>query len=263
MRASALRVWENIAVKDPGKLIAAKLKFAEEGRFLTGDKAQPGNSRIPPGQGLVKGLPVLDLGVQPEIAIEAWTLALEGCVRQPRVLDHQAIASLPQSRISADIHCVTSWTRLDSQWEGVLLTDLVAGLGIDERAPYVLLHCEDDYTVNVRLSDLLASQSMLAHTYDGAPISTEHGGPYRLVIPSLYFWKSPKWLRRIEFLQEKIPGYWEQRGYHDIGNPWREERYGPKQALPRPAEPTQSPPAPAPQDHSRWRRFVTWFNTYV
>ena len=245
-------------MKNPEKLIAAKILFAEEGRFLTGRTALPEDSRVPPGQGLVKGLPILDLGVQPEIALDAWTLKMEGCVKNPLTLDNLDIRALPQTLIKADIHCVTSWTRLDSHWEGVLLSDLLKSVHVSERALYVLLHCEDGYTVNLLLSDLCAEQSMLAHTFDGEPISTEHGGPYRLVIPSLYFWKSPKWVRRIEFLEDKIPGYWEQRGYHDRGDPWKEQRYGPKQSLPRPPEAAIAAPVFVTKKNV-WAKFVTWW----
>lgn len=250
-------------MKNPEKLIASKMRAAETGRFLTGNADLVQGQRIPPGQGLVKGLPVLDLGITPEIDVHAWRLTLDGCVEAPVILDHAAIEALPQTLIKADIHCVTSWTRLDSQWQGVLLADLLMCVKINENVAHVLLHSDDGYTVNLRLSDLYESQSMLAHQFDGEPLSAEHGGPYRLVIPTLYFWKSPKWLTRIEFLEEKIPGFWEQRGYHDIGDPWREERYGPKQTLPKPpSEPAPEMPVVVSKP-SIWKQIKIWWTTYI
>lgn len=247
------------------KLTAAKLKFAEEGRFLTGSTHLPADSRVPPGQGLVKGLPVLDLGVQPEISLKAWSLIIDGAVAHPVCLNHQDIAKLSRSLVNVDIHCVTSWTRLDSHWEGVLLKDLLQGVKPDARAGYVLLHCEDGYTVNLPLADLCGPHSLLAIKFEGEPITTEHGGPFRLVIPHLYFWKSPKWIRRIEFLVDEIPGFWEQRGYHMRGDPWKEERYGPKQPLPVPKPVVQQEqPVFVPKNKKTMlSRVVAWWKTYI
>lgn len=253
------------AMSENTKLIAAKLKFAEQGRFLTGATHLPVDSRVPPGQGLVKGLPVLDLGVQPEIALSAWSLTIDGAVAQPLCLNHQDVARLPHSLVNVDIHCVTSWTRLDSHWEGVLLKDLLHRAQPDASARYVLLHCEDGYTVNLPLADLCGPHSLLASQFQGESITTEHGGPFRLVIPHLYFWKSPKWIRRIEFLVEEIPGFWEQRGYHMRGDPWKEERYGPKQPLPRsvPVESTQQPVFVPKKEPTVLSRVITWWKTYI
>jgi DMSO/TMAO reductase YedYZ molybdopterin-dependent catalytic subunit len=207
------------------KLMRSKRQWAHEGRFLTGDTARPRSERLPPGQHIVRDWPVLDLGEQPDIAADAWRLTLGGAVRHPEVLDWQAFRALPQSCITSDIHCVTSWSRYDNAWTGVATRDLLERVGPRDAARFVLLRGYDGYTTNITLKDFAAEDAILAHSWEGAPLTRAHGGPVRLVIPHLYFWKSAKWLKRIEFLTRDAPGFWEVNGYHNRADPWLEQRY--------------------------------------
>lgn len=208
-------------IKD--KLIASKEKWAREGRLLTG---RPGADRLPPGQRLVRDWPVLDLGIQPLVHERDFRLAVDGLVANPVAWDWDALTSLPQDDDVSDIHCVTAWSRYDNRWTGVrasVLLDLVRPL---PEARHVVFHSHDGYTTNVTLGMFQAPDVMLAHSWEGQRLTREHGGPLRIVMPQYYFWKSAKWLKRIEFRAEDEPGFWETRGYHNTGDPWREERYG-------------------------------------
>ncbi|MBW4091192.1 MAG: sulfite oxidase-like oxidoreductase [Proteobacteria bacterium] len=208
------------------KLIAAKEAWARSGRLLTGTTADPARDRLPPGQSLVQDWPVLDLGVQPEVTAAKFRLDIDGAVAHPLSLDLDAFMALPQAEDVSDIHCVTQWSRYDNRWVGVaahILIDLVAP---KDEARFVIFHAYDGYTTNVPRDRFERPDALLAHSWNGAPIAREHGGPVRVVIPSLYLWKSAKWVRRIEFSQVDRPGFWEQRGYHNHGDPWTEERYG-------------------------------------
>lgn len=208
------------------KLVAAKKAWARAGRLLTGRPDPDKALRLPPGQRLVEAWPVLDLGVQPYVPLADWRLAIDGEVTNPVTLDWSAFCALPQTEDVSDIHCVTQWSRYDNRWTGVstaVVLDLVKPL---PRAAHVILHGYDGYTTNVRLDHFAEADCLLAHAHDGAPISREHGGPVRMVIPRYYFWKSAKWLKRIEFSAVDKPGFWEVRGYHNVGDPWTEERYG-------------------------------------
>jgi len=206
------------------KLIGSKAKWAEEGRLLTGKIAAP-DQRLPPGQRRVETWPVLDLGIQPEIPRHAWRLFVDGAVEQPTTFKWAALADLPKTRLVTDIHCVTAWSRYDNQWEGVAARDLLAVVKPRPEAQHVIFHAYDTYTTNVPLADFSADDVLLAWSWNGEPISREHGGPLRVVIPGLYFWKSAKWIKRIEFSVFDKPGFWEVRGYHNYGDPWREQRY--------------------------------------
>jgi DMSO/TMAO reductase YedYZ molybdopterin-dependent catalytic subunit len=207
------------------KLTRTKQHWAREGRFLTGRVARPDSERLPPGQHIVKDWPVLDLGEEPNIARERWRLDVDGAVETPASWDWAAFQALPQSREVSDIHCVTSWSRYDNAWEGVLTRDVLAAVMPTAQAQFVLLHSYDGYTTNLTLEDFAAENAILAHGWQGAPLAREHGGPLRLVVPHLYFWKSAKWLSRIELVTADHPGFWEVRGYHNRGDPWAEERY--------------------------------------
>jgi DMSO/TMAO reductase YedYZ molybdopterin-dependent catalytic subunit len=208
----------------PTKLTRTKEQWAREGRFITG-RAAGGGDRLPPGQHLVKDWPVLDLGAQPDIAPTEWQLRVTGAVEAPLTLDWTALNALPQSRFTSDIHCVTTWSRYDNVWDGVATRDLLAAMRPLDEARFLVLRAADGYTTNLRLDDFAAEHAILAHSWAGRPLSPEHGGPVRLVVPHLYFWKSPKWISAIEFRADNKPGYWEVRGYHDRGDPWAEERY--------------------------------------
>ena len=185
----------------------------------------PAEGRVPPGQRVVKNFPVLDLGERPAIQPEAWTLEVSGCVEQPLLLDWAAFRALPETSLTADIHCVTRWSRLDVPWVGVAVRTVLAQARPLAEARYVTLHSHDGYTSNLPLEAVLEAEALLAYRVDGKPLRREHGGPVRLVVPSRYFWKSAKWIRGIELHAEDRPGFWETRGYHNQGDPWKEERY--------------------------------------
>lgn len=209
----------------PTKLTATKQAWAAEGRFLTGRTARPEAERLPPGQHLVRDWPVLDLGVQPKLAREAWSLRAHGAVEEAVTWDWAAFLAQEQRQSVSDIHCVTTWSRYGNAWEGVPAAALLAAVRPKPEARFVMLHSHDGYTTNVPLADFAAAGTMLAHRWQGAGLAPEHGGPVRLVLPHLYFWKSAKWLQRIEFRADDQPGFWEARGYHMRGDPWAEQRY--------------------------------------
>ena len=207
------------------KLTRSKQRWAEEGRFLTGRHARPETDRLPPGQHLTQDWPVLDLGLHPAIPLDRWTLQAFGAVEHPVTLDWAALQALPQASRVSDIHCVTTWSRYDNQWNGVPVRALLDLVQPKAEAGHVLLHSYDGYTTNLDLHDFASPDAILAHSWSGAPLTEAHGAPLRLVVPHLYFWKSPKWLARIEFRTADRQGYWETRGYHNRGDPWAEERY--------------------------------------
>ncbi|MBK8160096.1 MAG: sulfite oxidase-like oxidoreductase [Rhodospirillaceae bacterium] len=209
------------------KLIAAKKQWARDGRLLTGETHPHRDAgRLPPGQRLVTSWPVLDIGVTPTIRPESWRLDVGGLVQRPASFDQATFAALPQTAQRSDIHCVTSWSRFDNDWLGVAATDLIADVKPLERARFVQLEAYDGYTTNLPLDSFARSDVVLATHWQGQKLSVEHGAPVRLVVPQLYFWKSAKWLRRIDFAETDRPGFWEQRGYHNLGDPWQEQRYG-------------------------------------
>lgn len=212
------------------KLVAAKQRWAREGRLLTGrPHGRPSNreeDRLPPGQRKVVDWPVLDLGVKPRIPLENWRLAVDGLVETPLRLDWAGFQALPQRDLESDIHCVTSWSRFDNRWRGVTVMDLLEHVQPKPEARFVVLHSFDTYTTNLPLDHFAADDALLATHWDGKPLSLEHGGPLRAIVPQLYFWKSAKWLKRIEFIAADRPGFWEERGYHNHGDPWTEQRYG-------------------------------------
>jgi len=207
------------------KLIATKQAWARAGRLLTGHDGDPLTDRLPPGQRLVENWPVLDLGIQPDVPRETWTLTVDGLVDNPVEWNFAAFMAEPQVEDVSDIHCVTQWSRYDNRWNGVSTRHLLAVVRPRPDAAHVILHGYDGYTTNVRLDHFGEEDCLLAHSHDGAPISRGHGGPVRLVIPRFYLWKSAKWIKRIEFVSSDVPGFWEVRGYHDIGDPWTEQRY--------------------------------------
>jgi len=215
---------------EPSKLTRTKQRWAEEGRFLgksdrSGRAVRAGAERLPPGQHVVRDWPVLDLGVQPAVPLDRWELRVFGVVAEQVTWDWAGFQALPQRRETTDIHCVTTWSRYDNQWEGVATRDLLAVVQPKPEARFVVLHSHDGYTTNLPLEDFAAEDAILAHSWQGAPLPVAHGGPMRLIVPHLYLWKSAKWLHRIEVLAGDRPGYWEERGYHDRGDPWTEQRY--------------------------------------
>ena len=207
------------------KLVATKQRWAQEGRLITGRPSHREEDRLPPGQRKTTDWPVLDLGVKPNIPLESWRLQIDGLVEQPMRLDWAQFQALPQTDFTSDIHCVTAWSKLDTAWEGVMIDDILADAGIEAPTPYTLAHSYDGYSTNVPLADLAAGKGMVALKFEGKPITPDHGGPARLLVPHLYFWKSAKWVNGLQFTQRDEPGFWELRGYHIYGDPWKEQRY--------------------------------------
>jgi DMSO/TMAO reductase YedYZ molybdopterin-dependent catalytic subunit len=186
------------------------------------------SARVPPGQSRTRKWPVLDAAGPPRIAPEKWKLKVFGNVAQPVEFSWEEFQRLPRVKVFADFHCVTRWSRLSNLWEGVSTRELLGRAGgATSEARYVLAHGYDgSWTTNLPLADFLAEDALVAFLHDGEPISLEHGGPARLIIPRLYAWKSAKWLAGLELLNEDRAGFWERNGYHMRGDPWREERYG-------------------------------------
>ncbi|TVQ46430.1 MAG: sulfite oxidase-like oxidoreductase [Gloeocapsa sp. DLM2.Bin57] len=194
-----------------------------EGKFFS--KPDPSLSdRVPPGQRVAKGFPVLTYGETPLISIEDWQLRVSG-LATPKSFSWSDLISLPQSQFTADFHCVTRWSKLDVQWTGVKVTDFLTQVELTTQPQHVLLHCYGGYTTNLTWSDFAREDNFLAHQLFAEPLPQERGGPVRLVVPHLYAWKSAKWLNGIEFLTEEKLGFWEVNGYHSRGEPWQEQRY--------------------------------------
>jgi DMSO/TMAO reductase YedYZ molybdopterin-dependent catalytic subunit len=207
------------------KLTRTKRLWAEAGKFLTDHAVPRAKDRLPPGQHLVRDWPVLDLGIVPSVTPERFRLDVDGLVTNRISLDWQDFQAFPQSMLRSDIHCVTTWSRYDNDWTGVPTRALLARADPAPNAAHVVLHSHDGYTTNLPLADLASEAAILATHWQGEPLSREHGGPLRAVVPHLYFWKSAKWLKRIEIVGADRPGYWEQNGYHMYGDPWSEQRY--------------------------------------
>jgi DMSO/TMAO reductase YedYZ molybdopterin-dependent catalytic subunit len=208
------------------KFIDAKRRWAEEGRLLTGETAAPVPSRLPPGQREVKNWPILDLGNQPAINQSDWRLTIDGLVDHPLVWDWPAFMAQPQMNDVSDMHCVTSWSRFANSWRGVAARHVLALVRPRPAAAFVIFHSYDGYVTNLPLKSFDDDDVMLAHSWEGKPLTRPHGGPVRALVPKLYLWKSAKWLTRIQFVARDRPGFWEERGYHDVGDPWLEQRYG-------------------------------------
>ena len=181
--------------------------------------------RLPPGQYLTDRFPVLHVGDVPTYAPGEWSLAISGLVRDPYVLTFDELTSMPSTTLTTDIHCVTKWSKFDTTWRGVRVRDLLERAGITDGASHVMGHAEYGYTANLPLADALREESLVVWEYEGEPIEPIHGGPVRLLVPNLYFWKSPKWLRGIEVRDSDKPGFWERNGYHMYGDPFLEQRH--------------------------------------
>jgi DMSO/TMAO reductase YedYZ molybdopterin-dependent catalytic subunit len=180
-------------------------------------------SRLPPGQYLTPDFPVLTAGPTPHTPTETWSLTLDGLVDRAVTWSWDELLALPQETFTTDIHCVTKWTKLDTTWTGVSVDTLLEH--VETEAEYLTAWCDGDYTTNLALEDVTDGRAWIAHTYEGEPLAPEHGGPARLLVPHLYFWKSAKFLRRITLTPDDEPGFWEAAGYHNHGDPWREQRY--------------------------------------
>lgn len=183
-------------------------------------------SRIPPGQSLTEDFPVLSAGPTPRVDLADWRFALKLGPRTVQAWSWEEFQALPQTQRVVDIHCVTTWSKLDTEWQGVLVDDLLAAAGLTAPTPWVLAHSLDGYSTNVPAADLLSGRAMIATHFGGRPLAPEHGGPARLLVPHLYFWKSAKWVNALQFTARDEAGFWELRGYHMRGDPFLEQRYG-------------------------------------
>jgi DMSO/TMAO reductase YedYZ molybdopterin-dependent catalytic subunit len=193
-------------------------KRSKEDRERYGD-------RLPPGQKLTDGWPVLHYGGIPNIDLATWKFSLVGLVEDEVSFTWDEFMALPQTSMRNDIHCVTHWSKFDNDWTGVAIGELMKHITLKPEAKHVMLHSYGGYTTNIPLSELLDDDVLFAHSHNGEPLTKEHGWPLRLVLPKLYFWKSAKWVRGMVFMDEEKPGFWEMYGYHIHGDPWREERY--------------------------------------
>jgi len=179
--------------------------------------------RVPPGQYLTDDFPVLSAGPTPHTPLDEWTFTITGEVDHDRSWSWEEFRALPSESITVDIHCVTSWSKLGTAWEGVSVDTLFEAA--EPLGPYVMVHSYGGYTTNLPVEDLTDGRAWVAYAYDGDPLEPEHGGPARLLVPHLYLWKSAKWVRELVFMDDDEPGFWESLGYHDRGDPWREQRY--------------------------------------
>jgi len=184
------------------------------------------SDRLPPGQVRTKKWPVLHYGDVPAVDTKTWTFEVNGFVERPYTITWDELLALPRSTTRCDIHCVTRWSRFDNAFEGVAVQLLLQRGGVRPGASFCLVSAERGFTTNLPLDDLDRPANLIAFKHDGEPLTPEHGGPARLLVPHLYFWKSAKWVRGFTLLDKDVPGFWEQNGYHMRGDPWTEERYG-------------------------------------
>ena len=222
-----------------GRIVEARLRLRE--RFLGRMKETPaaadarplghgpanrhGMPKVPEGQTVTAGWPVLDLGRQPEVPLSSWELIVEGAVEEPQKLAWKDFVALPQTKDVSDFHCVTTWSKMDVPWEGVQLSAVLALARPAPAATHLITHAYDGYTTNLPLEEALKDDVLLVHTAEGRPLPPEHGGPVRVITPQPYAWKGAKWIHRIEVLTRDRLGYWELRGYSNTAHPWRNDRY--------------------------------------
>lgn len=197
--------------------------FGERGRRRA-EKLGIDPERLPPGQSPTQKFPVLTIGPEPDVPTATWSLSVHGRCAAPFALRWEDLLALPQVELETDLHCVTRWSKFDTHWGGVRVRDLLERAQPSPDATHVLVHAHGGYTTNLPLEALLADEALIAHVYDGRPLEREHGGPARLLVPSRYLWKSAKWVSGLELLDHDEPGLWERNGYHNDGDPWREER---------------------------------------
>jgi len=181
--------------------------------------------RLPPGQVKTDKWPVLHHGNVPQVDLARWDLRVDGLVEHPQRWTWDEFRALPRVRVRSDIHCVTRWSRCDNAWDGVAMTEVLRRAVVKPAARFAIIHADPDYTTNVPLDDLARDDVLLADMHDEVALAPEHGWPLRLVVPQRYFWKSAKWVRRIELTADDRPGFWERNGYHNEADPWNEERY--------------------------------------
>jgi DMSO/TMAO reductase YedYZ molybdopterin-dependent catalytic subunit len=185
------------------------------------------NERIPPGQYETKDFPVLSAGPTPRTSLERWDFSIYGEVAKDLKWTWDEFRKLPRETVTVDIHCVTKWSKLDTVWTGVSVDTLLKGIDLDAQPAvgYLVAFCDGGYTTNLPLAAVRGGKAWVVDEYDGRPLAPEHGGPARLLVPHLYFWKSAKWVRGFKLISEDHPGFWESLGYHNYGDPWKEQRY--------------------------------------
>ncbi|MCZ6671500.1 MAG: sulfite oxidase-like oxidoreductase [Verrucomicrobia bacterium] len=201
------------------------VKRVERLRKARPKRAEEIGERVPPGQYTTEKFPVLTFGSAPGIDLDTWRLRVFGLVEQPVELPWQEFAALPTVTLETDIHCVTRWSKLDTVWEGVPFKEFMNRVKPKPEAKFVMQHSFGGYTTNLALEELLEDDVLLAYKFNGTLLDPDHGGPMRMLVPKLYFWKSAKWLNGLEFMAEDKPGFWEGYGYHNHGDPWKEERF--------------------------------------
>jgi len=195
-------------------------------RGFQGRRSSVDPSRLPPGQYLTSDFPVLSAGPTPHTPLDEWTFTIQDTDGSNLgKWSWKEFTALRSSDLTTDIHCVTKWSKFDTRWKGISFDDLMEEAGIDPPAEYVMAFSDGGYTTNLAVEDLTEGQGLVVWEYDGAQIEPEHGGPARLLVPHLYFWKSAKWVRGLSFMDQNEPGFWETNGYHLRGDPWKEERY--------------------------------------
>ena len=198
------------------------MKFISPG-FRGKPRDQSTAERLPPGQYVVRDFPVLSAGPTPHTPLDHWTFSITGEVDNEKHWSWDEFRKLPTENITRDIHCVTKWSKLGTEWQGVSVDTLLGG--IETSAEFAMAYSDGGYTTNLPLEDLTGGKAWIAFAFDGAPLEAQHGGPARLLVPHLYFWKSAKWVRGLRLMAENDPGFWEMNGYHIYGDPWREQRY--------------------------------------
>lgn len=223
--------WDTLLMAMKDAHIKAKERWARK----MADRPRPGlrsNSRLPPGQKLVHNFPVLDLGIHPSVPLDKWELKIHGQVENPMTLDWQQFLALPQFKYVSDFHCVTTWSQYDMEWEGVSFRTLAELVKPKPAAAHVFFEGYDGYTTNNPLAVCLDPDVLIAHRWNGNPLSIEHGGPARVIIPKRYAWKGAKFIREILFLEQDRPGYWESRSYSNTADPWTEDRFAKREDPP-------------------------------
>lgn len=202
------------------------MSIITRGFFRKRNQDETPQRTVPPGQYIEKGFPVLSAGPTPKVDTATWNFTLQYQEEELGKWNWDELMALPQTDTHTDIHCVTKWSKLDTDWKGVTIDDFLAAANIDQPpADYVMAWCDGGYTTNLPTADIIDGKAMLAHTFDGQPLEPAHGGPVRLLVPHLYLWKSAKWIRGLRFMNSDAPGFWEAYGYHMYGDPWREQRY--------------------------------------
>jgi len=220
MRPEAEAAYDHGGSRDESR----ERRMAYTSRGFRGKRAKEReDARLPPGQYLVDGFPVLSAGPTPHTPLDEWTFSVDDEAATLKTWSWEQFRALPSEEIRVDISCVTKWTKLDTAWEGVAIDTLLEG--VEHHATHLMAFSDGDYTTNLPLEDVLDGRAWVAFAYDGQPLGAEHGGPARLLVSHLYFWKSAKWVRGLELREEDEPGFWESYGYHNCGDPWAEQRY--------------------------------------